>query len=42
MNQPPIADDEITLKDIILKLQDWWSIVWPKRNLIIAGCKVTG
>jgi hypothetical protein len=26
-NQPPIADDEITLKDIILKIQEWWSIV---------------
>ncbi len=30
------ADDEITLKDIILKLQDWWSIVWPQRTKIIA------
>ena len=28
--------DEITLKDIILKIQEWWSIVWPKKNLIIA------
>jgi uncharacterized protein involved in exopolysaccharide biosynthesis len=41
-NQPPIADDEITLKDIILKLQDWWSIVWPKKNLIIAGALGVG
>ncbi|MDA7805575.1 Wzz/FepE/Etk N-terminal domain-containing protein [Schleiferiaceae bacterium] len=32
----PKADDEITLKDIILKIQEWWSIVWPKKNLIIA------
>ena len=30
------ADDEITLKDIILKIQDWFSIVWPKKNIIIA------
>ena len=29
-------DDEITLKDIILKLQHWWSVVWPKKNIIIA------
>ena len=32
----PKADDEITLKDIILNIQEWWSIVWPKKNLIIA------
>jgi len=32
----PTADDEITLKDIILKLQEWWSIVWPQRTKIIA------
>lgn len=30
------ADDEITLKDIILKIQDWFSIVWPHRVRIIA------
>jgi len=30
------SDDEITLKDIILKIQEWWSIVWPHRNRIIA------
>jgi len=30
------ADDEITLKDIILKIQEWWSIVWPQKNTIIA------
>ena len=30
------ADDEITLKDIILKIQEWFSIVWPhRRNIII-------
>ena len=28
--------DEITLKDIILKIQEWWSIVWPQRTGIIA------
>jgi len=32
----PMADDEITLKDIILKIQQWWAIVWPKKNLIVA------
>ena len=30
------SDDEITLKDIILKIQEWWSIVWPHRVRIIA------
>jgi hypothetical protein len=29
------VDDEITLKDIILKIQEWFSIVWPKKNIII-------
>ena len=28
--------DEITLKDIILKIQEWWSIVSPQRTGIIA------
>ena len=32
----PKADDEITLKDIILKIQQWWAIVWPQRTKIIA------
>ena len=32
----PMADDEITLKDIILKIQEWFSIVWPHRVRIIA------
>jgi uncharacterized protein involved in exopolysaccharide biosynthesis len=32
----PMADDEITLKDIILKIQRGWAIVWPKKNLIVA------
>ena len=31
----PMADDEITLKDIILKIQEWLSIVWPHRVRII-------
>jgi len=30
------SDDEITLKDIILKIQEWFSIVWPHKNRIIA------
>ena len=38
----PKADVEITLKDIILKIQEWWSIVWPKKNLIIAGALGVG
>jgi capsule polysaccharide export protein KpsE/RkpR len=36
-NSPqPKADDEITLKDIILKIQQWWAIVLPQRTKIIA------
>jgi hypothetical protein len=30
------VDDAITLKDVILKIQYWFSIVWPKKNAIIA------
>ena len=30
------SDDEITLKDIVLKIQEWFSIVWPQKNIIIA------
>ena len=29
------ADDEITLKDIILKIQEWLSILWPQRLKIV-------
>jgi len=29
------VDDEITLKDIILKIQDWFAIVWPNSVTII-------
>ena len=36
------ADDEITLKDIILKIQEWWSIVWPQKNTIIAASLAIG
>ena len=36
MTSKPMADDEITLKDIILKIQEWFSIVWPQRARIIA------
>ena len=31
----PKVDDEITLKDIILKLQYWWSVLWPNRLRIV-------
>lgn len=33
-NQPK-GDDEITLKDIILKMQEWVALVWPHRVRII-------
>jgi len=29
------VDGEITLKDIILKIKDWFAIVWPNRVIII-------
>jgi len=37
-----MAEDEITLKDIILKIQEWWSIVWPQKNIIIAASLAIG
>jgi uncharacterized protein involved in exopolysaccharide biosynthesis len=36
------SDDEITLKDIVLKIQEWWSIVWPQKNIIIAASLAIG
>ncbi|MGB2445865.1 MAG: Wzz/FepE/Etk N-terminal domain-containing protein, partial [Schleiferiaceae bacterium] len=36
MTSNTMADDEITLKDIILKIQEWFAIVWPHRVRIIA------
>ena len=33
---PNQESDEITLKDIVLKIKLWWSIVWPQRTKIIA------
>jgi len=36
------SDDEITLKDIILKIQEWWSIVRPHRVRIIALSLIIG
>jgi hypothetical protein len=38
----PKADDEITLKDIILKIQQWWAIVWPQRTKIILPALAIG
>ena len=35
-------DDEITLKHIILKLREWRSVVWPKKNTIIASSIIVG
>ena len=30
------VDDEISLKDILFKGQNWWGILLPKKNLIIS------
>ena len=30
------VDDEISLKDIILKTREWWSIVWSHKLLILS------
>ena len=36
------SDDEITLKDIILKIQEWWTMLWRQRLLIICFSLITG
>lgn len=28
-------DNEVTLREIILKIQEWWGIVWPERSKIV-------
>ena len=38
----PKADDEISLKDIILKIKEWFSIAWPHRVRIIMISLVIG
>ena len=42
MSSNKVVDDEITLKDIILKIQEWWSIVWPQKNTILAASLAIG
>ena len=41
-SSPHPESDEITLKDIILKIQEWWSIVWPQRTKIILPALAIG
>lgn len=36
------SDDEVTLNDIILKIQEWWSILWPQKNIIIVASLAIG
>ena len=42
LSQPKTGDDEISLKDIILKIQELWAIVWPYRARIITISLVIG
>ena len=39
---PNQESDEITLKDIVLKIKLWWSIVWPQRTKIILPALAIG
>ena len=41
-SQPHQESDEISLKDIILKIQESWAIVWPYRARIITISLVIG
>jgi len=31
----PAVDDEITLTDIWIKLQEWWSYIWKRKTWIV-------
>ena len=35
LSQPKTGDDEISLKDIILKIQELWGVVCPHRACIV-------
>lgn len=39
---PSSADDEISLKELILKLKEWWSYLWSKKTVIIIGGIIGG
>ena len=36
------VDDEISLKEIIFKIQEWWSIVWSVKLLILSLSLILG
>ena len=36
------VDDDYSLKDIILKIQDWWRIIWPRRTRIFLLSMICG
>jgi len=36
------VDDEISLKEIILKIQEWWGIVWSLKLLILSLSLILG
>ena len=37
-----MLDDEISLKDIIFKIQEWWGIVWSYKLLILSLSLILG
>jgi hypothetical protein len=39
---PSNEDDEISIKDIILKTQQWWNLVWPHSIKIVALSLIIG
>jgi hypothetical protein len=39
----PYMDDEITLKELILKINEFWKVLWDgKLKIILAGCILAG
>lgn len=35
-------EDEISLKDLILKIKEWWQYLWSKKWIIIAAGLIGG
>lgn len=42
VNNKSVQDDEISLKELILKIREWWQYLWSKKWIIIATGFVGG
>ncbi|MFN0255855.1 Wzz/FepE/Etk N-terminal domain-containing protein [Pedobacter ureilyticus] len=42
LNNKSAPDDEISLKELILKIREWWQYLWTKKWIIIAAGLIGG